>query len=128
MQLDWEYSMDEGWQDIGMKVFYDNIWRKSDGINFVTVSYFMCNEREQEEKLAIDIILTVLEAQTASPIINCKDLNHIVKPIWDEIGETVFRTIQWDTSDEELSRSVDGEGMAGFEQDPEYTDLDMIYF
>ena len=42
------------------------------------------------DKLAISFIVIILEAQTASPIINCKDLNHIVKPIWDEIGETVY--------------------------------------
>ena len=75
---------------IGMEIFDKDIWRKTDGHIFVGISYFIRKERKWNATLAIDVILVALERQTISPIINCKHLNHMVRPLWDDIGEGVF--------------------------------------
>ena len=91
--------MDEGWQEIGMEMFNKDIWTKTDGHVFVGIFYFIREERERHDKLAIDVILIALERQTISPIINCKNLNHMVSPLWDDIGEAVFSDMEWYTFD-----------------------------
>ena len=78
---EWETLMDEGWQEIGIEIFDKDIWSKTDGDVFVGTVYFICEEREWNGKLAIDVILIALERQTISPIINCKNLNHMVSPL-----------------------------------------------
>ena len=92
---DWETLMDTGWDEIGTDMFLEDIWTKTDGHKFVTVYTFINEEREWDEKLAIDIILIALERQTISPIINCKNLKHMVRPLWDDIGEAVFSDMEW---------------------------------
>ena len=77
----------------GVDMFHENIWSKSGRIKFVTALYFICHKRECNNKLAIDVILIALERQTVSPIINCKIVNHMVRPLWDDIREEVFSTI-----------------------------------
>ena len=81
-------------------MFNENIWHKTDVIKFVTVFCFTCEEREWNDKLAIDVILIVLEHQNVSPIISCINLNHMVRPLWDNIREEVFSNMEWDTFDD----------------------------
>ena len=69
---EWETLMDEEWQEIGMEMFDKDIWTKTDGHVFVGIFYFIREEREWDDKLAIDVILIALERQTISLIVNCK--------------------------------------------------------
>ena len=78
-----------------MEIFDNDIWRKTEGLEFVGISFFIRNERTWNATLAIDVILVALERQTISPITNCKYLNHMVRPLWNDIGEGVFEGMEW---------------------------------
>ena len=87
--------MNEGWQEIGMDIFDEDIWRKTDGNIFFGISYFIRKERKWNASFAIDIILMALECQTVSPITNCKYLNHMVRPLWNGIRGGLFEAMKW---------------------------------
>ena len=71
-------------------MFVENIRHKTNGIIFVIVFCFIREEQEWNDKLAINVILIALECQTVSPFINCKNLNRMARPLWDDIGEEIF--------------------------------------
>ena len=118
--------MDEWWQEIGLNMSNENILRKSDGFKFVTIQYFINRKRECNNKLAIDVILIKLEAQTDSPIIYCKNLNHKVRPHWDDIGEAVFSIIEWYDLHEETLNSEDKGDMTYLQRISDYTAIPMM--
>ena len=75
------------------------MWTKTDGHVLVGILYVIGEEREGDDELAIDNILIALERQTISPIVNCKNLNHMVSSLWDDIGEAVISDMEWYTFD-----------------------------
>ena len=48
--------MNEGWQEIGMEIFDEDIWRKTDWHIFVEISYFIRKEQKWNVTLAIDVL------------------------------------------------------------------------
>ena len=76
-------------------MFDEDIWTKTDGKEFVGIMHLIRKERIWDEKLVIDVILIALEQQTVGPIVTCKNINHMVRPHWDEIGEAVFLDMKW---------------------------------
>ena len=87
---DWERFKDEEWQNIGFEMFNENYWIKTEEQEYCGIRDFILNERVWDEQLAIDIILIALEKKIELPVVRCRNLNHIVRPLWDEIGEAAF--------------------------------------
>ena len=93
---DWERFKEEEWQNIGDEMFHDPYWIKTEGQENFGITEFLLDKRVWDEQLAIDIILIALEEQIELPVLCCRNLNHIIEPHWDEIGEAVFLEMIWE--------------------------------
>ena len=99
-ETDWEELKDEEWKDIGMEIFGEDTWTKTDGKKVVGTQYLKDQNRTWDAQTAIDIILIAVEGQTEEPILSCKYINRIVEPLWEEIGEAVFSIWEYEAIEE----------------------------